>query len=62
MDASSISEAPSSTVGEEMTQDLGSGKNSKGYVASYDIEETYVLKYYQDRSLYFNNTFDQTDA
>ena len=34
---------------------------AKGYVASYD-SETKVLKYFQDRSLFFNqNTEDQTD-
>lgn len=60
MDASSISESDLPQIGEEMTQDLGGGKIAKGYVASYD-EETTVLKYYQDRSLYFDNTFDQTD-
>ena len=34
---------------------------AKGYVASYD-SETLVLKYYQDRNLYYNQTSnDQTD-
>jgi len=33
---------------------------AKGYVASYD-KQTGVLKYYQDRSLYFGNSVDQTD-
>ena len=37
------------------------GGIAKGYVASYDAE-TLVLKYYQDRDLYYNNTSkDQTD-
>ena len=33
---------------------------AQGYVASYD-KETGVLKYTQDRSLYFGNKLDQTD-
>jgi len=33
---------------------------AKGYVASYD-SSTKVLKYYRDRSLYFNNQKDQID-
>ena len=33
---------------------------AKAYVASYD-KQTGVLKYYQDRSLYFGNNVDQTD-
>lgn len=37
------------------------GGTAKGYVASYDIE-TRVLKYFQDRSLFLNQTsFDSTD-
>jgi hypothetical protein len=37
------------------------GKIAKGFVASYD-KDTKVLKYFRDRSLYFNNTtYDQTD-
>ena len=37
------------------------GGIAKGYVASYD-SETLVLKYYQDRNLYYNQTsHDQTD-
>ena len=37
------------------------GGIAKGYVASYD-SETLVLKYYQDRNLYYNATsHDQTD-
>jgi len=49
--------------GEKITQTYTSGGVSvtaKGYVASYD-SETNVLKYFQDRSLYFNNSYDQTD-
>jgi hypothetical protein len=57
---SSITGTP--VVGEKITQSVafGAGK-ALGYVASYD-SETRVLKYIQDRSLYFNQTsLDQTD-
>jgi len=50
-------------VGEKITQTLASGKIAKGYVASYD-SETKVMKYFGDRSLYYNPTngyIDQTD-
>tara|TARA_B100002019_G_scaffold67980_1_gene58549 strand:- start:879 stop:2426 length:1548 start_codon:yes stop_codon:yes gene_type:complete len=47
-------------IGAEMTQTRTDGNVAKGYVASYD-SETKVLKYYQDRSLYFGNNEDQTD-
>ena len=58
-------------VGDIMTQDIKSGNvvvgQARGYVVSYDVisEDTpkiAVMKYYQDRSLYFNQTTgDQTD-
>jgi len=55
---SSVAGTP--VVGEKITQNVTGGK-AFGYVASYDTE-TRVLKYIQDRSLYFNQTtFDQTD-
>ena len=41
-------------IGGEITQSNDAG-TAKGYIASYD-KETDVLKYYQDRSLYFGNT------
>ena len=41
-------------VGEKIIQNVDSGK-ALGYVASYD-EETKVLKYFQDRSLFLNQT------
>ncbi len=41
-------------VGEKITQTIAGGK-ALGYVASYD-EETKVLKYFQDRSLFLNQT------
>lgn len=47
-------------VGEKITQLVTDGK-AFGYVSSYD-SETKVLKYIQDRSLYYNQTtLDQTD-
>jgi len=55
---SSITGTP--TVGEKITQSV-TGGSAVGYVASYDTE-TKVLKYIQDRSLYFNSgTLDETD-
>ena len=49
----------SPTVGAAITQSTDNG-TARGYIASYD-SETKVLKYYQDRSLNFGNTIDQTD-
>ena len=49
----------SPTVGAAITQATDNG-TARGYIASYD-SETKVLKYYQDRSLNFGNTIDQTD-
>lgn len=49
-------------VGDKITQTVTNGV-AKGYVASYD-SETKVMKYFRDRSLYFNPTTgysDQTD-
>ena len=51
----------SPTVGEVVQQTLPSGESARGIVASWD-KDTKVLKYYQDRSLYYNqSTNDQTD-
>ena len=48
-------------VGEVINQKLPNGNTAFGIVASYD-DDTKVLKFYQDRSLYFNQTTnDQTD-
>jgi len=48
------------SVGDKIQQSV-TGGTALGYVASYD-SETKVLKYYRDRSLYFNSTtYDQTD-
>jgi hypothetical protein len=49
------------TVGEKIEQTLTNGDKVVGYVASYD-RDTKVLKYFKDRSLYYNqSTYDQTD-
>ena len=55
----SVSSTP--VVGVAMTQSTASGEIAQGYVASYD-SQTQVLKYFQDRSSYFSNNKDQTDA
>jgi len=48
------------SVGSIITQQVQNGI-AYGYVSSFD-RDTGVLKYYQDRSLYFNNsTLDETD-
>jgi len=47
-------------IGEKITQEQVGVGIAKGYVASYD-SSTKVLKYYRDRSLYFNNQKDQID-
>ena len=60
--AMKLSGTPSGTitVGDKIQQSV-TGGIAVGYVASYDVE-TKVLKYYQDRSLYYNPTsYDQTD-
>lgn len=49
------------TIGEKIEQTLTSGQKAVGYVASYD-KDTKVLKYFKDRSLYYNQSlYDQTD-
>ena len=57
---SSITGTPK--VGEKIEQVVASGTGKAfGYVASYDIE-TKVLKYFRDRSLFYNQTtFNQRD-
>ena len=62
---STISNTTSPQVGEEISQVLtvspNAGKVATGFVASYD-KETKVMKYFTDRSLYFNkSTYDHTD-
>ncbi len=41
------------TIGSKITQVLSSGDTAKAYITSYD-KTTQVIKYYQDRSLYYN--------
>jgi hypothetical protein len=52
------------TVGDEISQtytdDDGNEVIAKGYVASYDTE-TKVLKYFRDRSLFYNDSFTTKD-
>tara|TARA_B100001057_G_scaffold335668_1_gene336393 strand:- start:7646 stop:9235 length:1590 start_codon:yes stop_codon:yes gene_type:complete len=60
---STVTDTPA--VGEIITQTLNVtpnvGKIAKGFISSYD-KDTKVLKYFRDRSLYFNNTtYDHTD-
>jgi hypothetical protein len=48
-------------IGEKIQQTFPNGSKAVGYVASYD-KETKVLKYFRDRSLYYNQSlYDQTD-
>jgi hypothetical protein len=48
-------------IGEKIEQTLSGGNKAVGYIASYD-RETKVLKYFKDRSLYYNQSlYDQTD-
>jgi hypothetical protein len=53
------SQTGSLSPGDEISQITGVG-TAKGYVASYDTE-TKVLKYFRSRSLYYGNSYDQTD-
>lgn len=57
---SGVSDSFNPTIGEKISQ-VVTGGTAKGYVASYD-KKTKVLKYSTDRSLYFKNGSDQTDA
>ena len=62
---STISNTTSPQIGEEISQVLtvspNAGKVATGFVASYD-KETKVMKYFTDRSLYFNKaSYDHTD-
>ena len=47
------------SVGDKIRQSV-TGGTAFGYVVSYD-SDTKVLKYYQDRSLYYNSAGDHTD-
>ena len=48
-------------VGQVLSQTVGTGQTAFGYVCSYDADVN-VIKYIQDRSLYFGNKNDQTDV
>jgi hypothetical protein len=51
--STSLSENTDDYAGVKITQDLGDGKGiARGYIASYDID-TRIVKYFQDRSLFF---------
>ncbi len=54
-DANAFTGSGSISIGTTITQTRADGDLAQGYVASYD-KETGVLKYFQDRSLYFNQT------
>jgi len=55
-----ISPTGTPVIGEKIEQTVTSG-TAKGYIVSYDTD-TNVVKYYQDRSIVFNQTTgDQTD-
>ena len=48
-------------IGDVLSQTRADGKVAQGYAASYD-QETNILKYYQDRSLYLTSGVDTTDT
>ena len=52
-------ELESSPVGVKITQTVGDN-TARGYVASYD-DDTKIVKYFQDRSLFYVNGQDQSD-
>ena len=55
-----VSPTGTPTIGEKIKQTV-TGGTAEGYIVSYDTD-TNVIKYYQDRSLFFNQTTsDQTD-
>ena len=55
---STISGTPA--VGGILQQTVSTGTTAFGYISSYDSDVN-VIKYIQDRSLYFGNSTDQTD-
>ena len=63
MKALKLGTAPTGTptIGGIVQQTVSTGQTAFGYIASYDAD-TNILKYFQDRSLYFGNKNDQTDA
>ena len=59
---SSVSNAEDANPGNRIFQTVSGVGTATGYLASYDTE-TQVLKYFQDRSLYFNaGSYDQKDS
>ena len=55
-----VSPTGTPVIGEKIRQTV-TGGTAEGYIVSYDTD-TNVIKYYQDRSLFFNQTSaDQTD-
>ena len=59
---SSVSNPEDAAPGNRIFQSVSGVGTATAYMASYD-EETKVLKYFQDRSLYFNTgSFDQKDS
>ena len=56
---STVSGTP--TIGGLLQQTVGTGETAFGYISSFD-NDTNVIKYIQDRSLYFGNNQDQTDV
>ena len=58
--SSSLDESTTNYAGVKITQDLGSGQGiARGYIASYDTD-TRIVKYFQDRSLFFASPIDST--
>jgi len=58
----SVSNPSDAVPGTKIFQTISGVGTAVGYIASYDTE-TKVLKYFQDRSLYYNkNSYDQKDS
>ena len=49
------------TIGSQISQTVTGIGTAKGFIASYDSKTT-VLKYYQDRSLYYKSALTQVDS
>ena len=57
----SVANASAAVPGNLLYQTVTGVGTAKGYIASYDTETT-VLKYYTDRSLFYNTALDQKDS
>ena len=58
----SLSETTKNYAGVKITQSVGAdGDTAKGYIASYDTD-TKIVKYYQDRSLFFFDGYSHRDG